>query len=148
MIMRRLIAGVVLLGLPAVLHAQQQQGAPTEARSSRPAVSPAEALGAVRGRLLLLVESQEAHFADHGTYTTSLTALHLAGKGQPRSPVVIDITHAARKGWRAAAWHSAHPNKSCVIFVGKIDQLPIAATKSDARKPDTTQEGQPVCDEP
>jgi hypothetical protein len=147
--MRRFIAGVALLGLPTALHAQQQQGAPTDAaRSSRPAVPATEAIGAVRGRLLLLVESQEAHFADHGTYTTSLTALHLAGKGQARSPVVIEIAHAAKKGWRAAAWHSAHPSKSCVIFVGKIDHFPVAATRSDGKKPIATQEGQAVCDEP
>jgi hypothetical protein len=147
--MRHLIAAVALLGLPTTLYAQQQQGTPANApRTARPAVPAAEALGAVRGRLLLLVEAQEAHFADHGSYTTSLAALHLAGQGKARSPVVLDITHAGKRAWRATGWHSAHPNKSCVIFVGKLGDFPVAATKSDGKKPATTQEGQAVCDEP
>ena len=147
--MRHLIAVAAMLALPAALYAQQQQGAPAQpARPAKAAVPAVEALGAVRGRLLLLVESQEAHFADHASYTTSLTALHLAGQGQARSPVVINITHAAKRGWRATAWHSAHPNKSCVIFVGKLGDFPVVATKSDGKKPAATDAGQPVCDEP
>jgi hypothetical protein len=108
----------------------------------------AEALGAVRGRLLLLVEAQEAHFADHGSYTKSLAALHLAGQGKARSPVVLDITHAGNRAWRATGWHSAHPNKSCVIFVGKLGDFPVGATKSDGKKPAATEERQAVCDQP
>ncbi len=147
--MRRLIAVVALLGLPTTLHAQQQQGTPADApRATRASIPAAEALGAVRGRLLLLVESQEAHFADHGSYTTSLTALHLSGQGKARSPVVLDITHAGKHAWRATGWHSAHPNKSCVIFVGTLADFPVAATKSDGKKPAATQAGQAVCDEP
>lgn len=147
--MRHLIAVVALLALPTALNAQQQQGTAADGRrSGQPAVSAAEALGAVRGRLLLLVEAQEAHFADHSSYTTSLPALHLSGKGKARSPVVIEITHAAKRGWRGTAWHAAHPNKTCVIFVGKIDHFPVAATKSDGKKPTATQAGEPVCDEP
>lgn len=147
--MRHLLAVITLLVLPAAIQGQQQQGAPADAaRPNRAVVPVGEALGAVRGRLLLLVESQEAHFADHASYTTSLTALHLAGKGKARSPVVIEITHAAKRGWRAAAWHTAHPTKTCVIFVGKIDVFPVAATKTDGKRPIVTQEGQPVCDEP
>lgn len=147
--MRHLLAVAALLVVPTALPGQQQQGAPVDAaRPNRAVVSTAEALGAVRGRLLLLVESQEAHFADHGTYTTSLAALHLAGQGKARSPVVLQITHAARKGWRAAGWHTAHPNKSCVIFVGQFEHFPVAATKTDGKRPSATQSGEPVCDEP
>ena len=147
--MRHLIAVVALLGLPTTLYAQQQQGTPADAaRAARATVPAAEALGAVRGRLLLLVEAQEAHFADHGSYTTSLKALHLAGQGKARSPVVLDVTHAGKRAWRATGWHSAHPNKSCVIFVGTLGDFPVAATKSDGKKPAVTQAGQAVCDEP
>lgn len=147
--MRHLIAAVLLLALRAPLQAQQQQGSPANAaRSARSAISTAEALGAVRGRLLLLVESQEAHFADYGSYTKDLAALQLSGKGKARSPVVLVVTQASRRAWRATAWHSAHPNKTCVIFVGNFSDLPIAATKSDGRQPTAEQQGRPVCDEP
>lgn len=144
--MRHLIAAVLLLALRAPLQAQQQQGSPVN--PARSAISTAEALGAVRGRLLLLVESQEAHFADHGSYTKDLAALQLSGKGKARSPVVLEVTQASRRAWRATAWHSAHPNRTCVIFVGNLSDLPIAATKSDGRQPTAEQQGRPVCDEP
>jgi hypothetical protein len=147
--MRHLIAAATLLALPAVLHAQHQQGAPAPApRTSRAPVSSAEALAAVRGRLLLLVEAQEAHFADHNSYTTNLTALKLSGPGKPQSPVVLNITHAGGRAWRATGRHAAHPNKSCVIFVGHVDDFPLPATKVDGRRPTVAQEGVPVCDEP
>jgi hypothetical protein len=147
--MRRFIAVLALVALPTALDAQQQQGAPAHAaRPSRPSISTAEALGAVRGRLLLLVEAQEAHFADHSSYTKSLAALHLAGQGKARSPVVLDITHAGKRAWRATGWHSAHPNKTCVIFVGALGDFPVAATKSGGKTPAATQAGQAVCDEP
>jgi hypothetical protein len=145
--MRHLIAAAALLALPAALDAQQQQGEPNRGRPSAP-VSSAEALAAVRGRLLLLVEAQEAHFADHSSYTTSLTALKMSGRGQAPSPVVLSITHAGRRAWRATGHHSAHPNKSCVIFVGKIEDFPLSATKAGGLRPTAAQAGEPVCDEP
>jgi hypothetical protein len=147
--MRYLMIAATLLALPATVRAQQQQGEPGRAdRASRPSVSSAEALAAVRGRLLLLVEAQEAHFADHNSYTTSLTALKLSGPGQPHSPVVLSVTHAGRRAWRATGRHTAHPGKSCVIFVGKVDAFPAAATNADGRRPTAAQEREPVCDEP
>jgi hypothetical protein len=110
--MRHLIAVAALLMLPAALDAQQQQGTPSHTPGpSRAPVSSFEALAAVRGRLLLLVEAQEAHFADHSSYTTSLTALKMAGRGQASSPVVLNVTHAGRRAWRATGHHSAHPNR-------------------------------------
>jgi hypothetical protein len=146
--MRHLIAAAALLTLPAALDAQQQQGEPHTARPSRTPVSSAEALAAVRGRLFLLVEAQEAHFADHNAYTTNLTTLTLSGPGQPPSPVILEVTHAGRRAWRATGRHTAHPSKSCVIFVGKIDDFPLPATKADGRRPTVAQKGEPVCDEP
>jgi hypothetical protein len=147
--MRHLITAAALLALPAALHAQQQQGEPArEPRTSRAPVSSTEALSAVRGRLLLLVEAQEAHFADHSSYTTSLTALKMAGRGQASSPVVLNVTHAGRRSWRATGHHSAHPNRSCVIFVGKIEDFPLSATKVSGLRPTAAQAGEPICDEP
>jgi hypothetical protein len=147
--MRRLIAMVALLALPAALCAQQQQGAPTKAAPPpSTSVSTTEALGAVRGRLLLLVESQEAHFADHSSYTKDLAALQLSGKGNAQSPVVLDVTHAGSRAWRATAWHRAHPNKTCVIFVGRPTDFSLPATKADRRQPTAAQAGQAICDEP
>jgi hypothetical protein len=147
--MRHLIAAAALIAIPAALHGQQQQGAPAHAgAASRATVSPAEALTAVRGRLLLLIEAQEAHFADHNSYTMSLTALKLSGPGQAKSPVILTVTHAGKQAWRATGHHSAHPNKSCVIFVGKIDAFPVPATTTNGRRPTATQAGEPVCDDP
>jgi hypothetical protein len=147
--MRHSIAAVALFALPALLHAQQQQGVPAHPPGpARTPVSSAEALAAVRGRLLLLVEAQEAHFADHSSYTTSLTALKMTGRGQAPSPVVLKVTHAGARAWRATGHHSAHPNKSCVIFVGKVDAFPVPATNASGLRPTATQAGEPVCDQP
>jgi hypothetical protein len=131
-----------------MMSAQRQQGAPADAPNRSPSISTAEAIGAVRGRLLLLVEAQEAHFADHGTYTKDLAALQLSGKGKARSPVHLEITHASKRSWRATARHSAHPDKSCVIFTGAVSDFPVPATKTDKRQPTPAQAGQPICDDP
>jgi hypothetical protein len=144
--MRHLIAAAALLALPATLHAQQQQGAP--AQPPRTPVSSAEALAAVRGRLLLLVEAQEAHFADHSSYTTDLIALRMATRGKKQSQVVLNVTHAGGRAWRATGRHTAHLSKSCVIFVGRVDDFPLPATKAEDRRPTAAEEGEPVCDKP
>jgi hypothetical protein len=147
--MRRLFVIATLFALPTALPAQRQQGTPTpSAAASRDSLTSEEALIAVRGRLLLLVEAQEAYFADHGSYTTDLSALQMAPTGKARPRVVLNITHANRRAWRATGLHVGYPAKSCVIFGGRVEDFPIAATKAEGRRPTVTQKGEPICDAP
>jgi Tfp pilus assembly protein PilE len=103
----------------------------------------AEAKSALRN----LITLEEKYFADHGTYTTDLSALGLypAPKGT-RPPFMVQVIAAGGRGWSGIT-DLRRLNKSCVIYVGSVDELPaIPRTIRDRLLP--TGEGEPTCEKP
>ena len=148
--MRRLLGVAALLVLPAALSAQWQQGTPVTSASHPPAYYSAseEALAAVRARLRELVDAEEAYFLANQTYTTNLSALRLAAAERGESQVLLTITHAGSRAWRATAHHASLVNKTCVVYVGEVDDLALPLTKAERRHLRAGREGLPVCDQP
>jgi hypothetical protein len=140
-----LVAALVLLTAlaPTPPHAQQPDA--RTAASLVPTVPPSAAMDSVRLALRALVGAEEAFFADHGTYTTDLSAL-VAKTPIRVARVIINVSHAGGLGWRASARHADYLDKSCVAYVGAPDQYPMPMTKSEKRQP--TSEGRAVCDAP
>lgn len=61
-----------------------------------------------------LVTAEEAYFADHVSYTTSLDSNDF----RPSASVTIRIGAASATGWNATATHNAVDNQMCAVFVG------------------------------
>lgn len=72
---------------------------------------------AMKSALRDLVFAEEAHFAKHAAYTSSLESLGLAA-----SEVTLAIGSATGTGWSATAKH-ARSTKTCGIFVGNATAL-------------------------
>lgn len=147
--MRYLLGVAALVLVPTALSAQWQQGTPVTSASHPPRYYKAseEALAAVRARLRELVDAEEAYFLANQAYTTNLNALRLPapeGSGQ----VVISVTHAGARAWRATGHHVRLPNKSCVVYVGEIDDVALPLTKAERRHLKSGRERLPVCDQP
>ena len=98
-------------------------------------------------RLRLLVSQQEAWYADHARYGGNVS-------GVARKDVVNDagmdkvdvqVLYASTRGWTAVAAHPDAPGKTCVVFVGHRERIPlIPRTRADANV--AADEGRPVCD--
>jgi len=84
---------------------------------------------AVRADLRHLVVAQEAYFADHVRYATSVDSLQYS----PSSGVTVTVTGAPR-GWSASAKH-AGAEFTCFIYVGNVPKP----------RPEAT-EGAPLCE--
>ena len=95
----------------------------------------------MRADLLNLATSQRQYRAVQGTYsrTTRVLAVHYSWS----SGVVLNILSANSKGWSGEATYDQLPGKSCVVFGGKVTELP--ATQEHARTPE--REGSVACDE-
>ena len=143
----------------APAHAQQgaaQAGAPaaSTAAVTAPVNAAAEqALKQMSTKLRNVLAAQEGHYSDHGTYTTSMTALGKYDAGLAptrvntgrRDSVSIQVIFAGGRGWTGIASHWGLRGKSCVVYVGFVDELPkLPITRADRRTP--TEEGVPVCD--
>jgi hypothetical protein len=146
---------------PARVLAQQPQGAPhtgTPAPTTLVAAAPINvaaelAIKQMTAKLRDVLAAQESHYSDHGTYTTSLTALgrydsRLApprANSTRRDSVSVQIIFAGGRGWTGIASHWGLRGKSCVVYVGMPEELPkLPITRADRRTP--TEEGVPVCD--
>jgi hypothetical protein len=106
-----------------------------------------EAVELTERRLKALVGDQEAWYADHGRYGSN--AYTVAGNktrvDSTFSRVSILVLYAGKRGWTAMATHPDAPGKSCVIYVGYQNTLPMALrTRANALQPE--KEGQAVCD--
>ena len=104
-------------------------------------------LAEVKAALRNLVTAQEQYFADHGTYTTDLSALGLypAPKGT-RPPFMVQVSFAGGRGWSGIT-DLRRLGKSCVIYVGNVDELPtIPRTIRDRLLP--SGEGEATCEKP
>jgi hypothetical protein len=144
--------------VPTLAHAQQQ-GAPQPGASAASTtvaapVNPAEqAIKQMISKLRDVQAAQDGHLSDHGTYTTSMTAL---GKYEPslapsranssrRDSVSVQVIFAGGRGWTGIASHWGLRGRSCVVFVGLAEELPkVPITRADRRTP--TEEGVPACD--
>ncbi|MFN2564396.1 MAG: hypothetical protein ABR499_05210 [Gemmatimonadaceae bacterium] len=148
---------------PALAHAQQQQGAtpagaPTASTTAvaTPLNAAAEqALKQMTGKLRSVLAAQEQHYSDHGTYTTSMTALGKYDTGLSparantgrRDSVSVQVIFAGGRGWTGIASHWGLRGKSCVVYVGIADELPkLPITRADRKTP--TEESVPICDTP
>lgn len=154
---------------PAAADAQQQQGTP---QGSAPAVgtpasapvSPAEvAIKQMIAKLETVISAQDRHYSDHGTYTTSMTALgrYERSLAMPKPPkpgatpaipvridsVSVQVIFAGGRGWTGIASHWGLRMRSCVVYVGIPEELPkLPVTRADRRTP--TEELVPTCDSP
>ena len=111
------------------------------------AVVENQLIGEVKSALRNLVTAEETYFADHGSYTTDLSALGLypAPKGT-RPPFMVQVLFAGGRGWSGIT-DLRRLGKSCVIYVGNVDELPtIPRTIRDRLLP--TGEGEPTCEKP
>jgi hypothetical protein len=127
----------------------KSKAAPT-AKSNTPKPrkrSANEPMSLVDRRLRLLVSQQEAWYADHARYGGNVS-------GVARKDVVNDagmdkvdvqVLYASTRGWTAVAAHPDAPGKTCVVFVGHRERIPlIPRTRADANV--AADEGRPVCD--
>lgn len=146
---------------PTLAHAQQQQGSPQPSApaASTTAVAPLnaaaeQAIKQMTNKLRNVLAAQEGHYSDHGTYTTSMTALGRYDSGlapakmnSPRrsDSVSVQIIFAGGRGWTGIASHWGLRGRSCVVYVGIAEELPkVPITRADRRTP--TDEGVPSCD--
>ena len=144
---------------PALARAQQQQGspqpaAPTAGTTAAAPVNPAErAIKQMITKLRDVQAAQDLHLGDHGTYTTSMTALGRydtrfapsRANGHRRDSVSVQVIFAGGRGWTGIASHWGLRGRSCVVSVGMAEELPkIPITRADRRSP--TEEGVPMCD--
>jgi hypothetical protein len=148
---------------PALAHAQQPQGttqngatAASTSGVAAPVNAAAEqALKQMTARLRSVLAAQEIHYSDHGTYTTSMTALGKydavlsparATTGR-RDSVSVQVIFAGGRGWTGIASHWGLRGRSCVVYVGMAEELPkLPMTRADRKTP--TEEGVPMCDAP
>jgi hypothetical protein len=149
---------------PALAHAQQQQGATptggatagsTTAVAAPVNVAAERAVKQMLTRLRSVQAAQDLHWNDHGTFTTSMTALgkYDPGLSPARSTtargdsVSVQVIFAGGRGYTVTASHWGLRGKSCVVYVGSVDELPkLPITRADRKTP--TEEGTPVCDTP
>jgi hypothetical protein len=100
----------------------------------------------LRQQLRNLVTAQEKYWADHGTYTTDVAAL---GFFRPRvtapDTVWIQVVQAGGRSWWGRAVHLAQRGKSCIIYVGTMEDFTAPPT-TDAAKVRAQREGDPICD--
>ena len=146
---------------PAAAQAQQsatQSGTPavsTTAVAAPVNAAAEQALKQMTTKLRNVLAAQEMHYSDHGTYTTSMTALGKYDTGLSparantgrRDSVSVQVIFAGGRGWTGIASHWGLRGKSCVVYVGAADELPkLPITRADRRTP--TEEGIPTCDAP
>lgn len=152
---------LVLLAAP-LAHAQDVRryasDAPRPAAASRPAAvrtmvvaaSPSvAAVGQMRGKLRLLAAAQEQYWQRHGTYTTDVAALGLLDRAgpTPQDSTTVRVFSAGGRGWSGMSTHRGLGGKSCVIYVGRPEELPkVPATLAERRQ--ATGEALTACDEP
>lgn len=111
------------------------------------AVVENQQISEMKSALRNLVVAEERHWADHGTYTTDLSALGLyaAPKGI-RPPFLPQVILAGSRGWSGIVVHR-RMSKSCVIYVGSPDELPfIPRTERDRLV--ASNQGDMVCERP
>ncbi len=130
-----ILVGTMTLGA-GVACAQAAVGVAEEAPS---APSP------VREAMVQLIMAEEGFYATHGSYTTDLAALGLWGKAEKGPQAWRRVLHAGGGGWTGQAWGVNGMTGSCVVFIGKPDDLAsLPTTERQHLRP--TEEGEITCD--
>ena len=121
-----------------------------------PATGPAAAANAsttsadvqeMKAALRALVMKQEAFWSEHGSYTSDMSALGLyprpaSAGGTP----AVQVIFAGSRGWTGMATQNSMKGASCVVFVGRPDELPKLPATIRSKVVPTVEAG-PVCDE-
>lgn len=115
---------------------------------SRRGTDRPEPLELVDRRLRDLVVQQEAWFAKEGRYGRNAyrAGLLRSGDSTAFAEVHVEILYAGKVGWTALASHPAAPWKSCVVYVGFRERLPIMPRTHESAR-EATLEGIPACDD-
>jgi hypothetical protein len=115
--------------------------------SSAPAAAQAKALATrpshaaqLKSALRSVAAAQGRHHAAKSSYAASLDVLRVP----PAPGVRVEILAAGRSGWQARARHQEQPGRSCVIFVGRLDDN--EAPRTDGDREMAGEEGVPLCD--
>ena len=114
--------------------------------SSVPAAAQARAIASrpshaaqLKSALRSVAAAQARHHAATSAYAASMEPLRLP----PAPGVQVEILAAGRSGWQARARHQEQPGRSCVIFVGRLDN---EAPRTDGDREMAGEEGVPLCD--
>jgi hypothetical protein len=97
-------------------------------------------MGLMRADLMNLATSQRQYRGVQGTYSRATRVLNIHYSWS--SGVALTILSADSKGWSGEATYEQLPGKSCVIYAGKVTELP--ATEQLRLVP--PKEGSVVCD--
>ena len=122
---------------------------PAAAAATRGAASGAAAVSQMRGTLRRLVLAQEEYRLEHGTYATDVAALGLrdGGPAPRQDATTVQVLAAGDRGWSGMSTHRGLGGKSCVIYVGRPEELPkVPATLAERRA--ATHEALTACDAP
>ncbi|SRR6266567_3059509 len=96
-----------------------------------------------------LVTAQEGYWANHGTYTTDVSALGLfAPHRAPTTTadsVWLQVIQAGGRSWWGRAVYRGQSGKSCIIYVGTTTDF-TAPPATDGAQVKAQSEGAPVCD--
>ena len=109
-----------------------------------PPLTPVEA---VTSSLRAVASAQEAHYADHRTYTTDLDVLRTYPGCRIHSNVTITIHSGTAEGWAASGFHARFADRSCVQWVSRPGAVPVPRTLRDSLGGDA-RPGGVVCDAP
>src|SRR2546423_12080793 len=117
-----LLVGIML---PSVSHVSAQV---------RPAATGVDYTVVLKRQLRSLVTAQETYWADHGTYTTDVSALGIyKPRGAATDSVWIQVIQAGGRSWWGRAIHCGRRGKSCGIYVGQMEDF-TAPPATDAAK--------------
>lgn len=98
-------------------------------------------------RLRELVGQQESWFVQNARYGRDARRIGNARPGDETAhfEVQVEILYAGKRGWSAIGSHPKAPGRTCVVYVGYRERLPILPrTHADGRS--ATLEGIPACD--
>lgn len=163
MSLRPTLAALAVLSVAVFVPTRADAQQPTVTQTGTPAgppITPAapanpaaeRAMKQMITKLRAVQAAQDLHWNDHLTYTTSMTALGrydatLSPKAVAtrNDSVSVQVIFAGGRGWTGTASHWALRNRSCVVYVGIVEELPkLPVTRADRRTP--TEETIPVCD--
>lgn len=110
------------------------------AQSTAAAAWQATPASALKHALRSAAAAQARYQAQHGTYAASVQDLNLRAE----SGIRVDILRAGPGGWQGKATHLSQPGRSCVVFVGSLDDT--EAPRTDGDREMAGEESIPLCD--
>jgi len=125
----------VLLALLALLVTS-----PAVAQTGSAAAWRATPASLLKGTLRGVAAAQTRHHTSRGTYAASISSLGVALEPGVR----VDILAAGPDGWQGRATHRDQPGRSCVIFVGRVEERESPRTDEDREM--AGEAGVPLCD--